>query len=61
MSGSENIKNLSSYIDHTILRADASESDVIKLCREAVEYKFCSVCVNSSEFFLHLNSSKEAV
>ena len=33
-------------IDHTILRADATESDVRKLCAEAAEYKFASVCVN---------------
>ena len=46
------IKNLSSYIDHTILKADASEKDVIKLCKEAVEYSFCSVCVNSSRVLL---------
>ena len=47
MAGAD-IKNLSSYIDHTILKADATESDVIKLCREAAEHNFCSVCVNSS-------------
>ena len=52
MSGSENITNLSSYIDHTILKADASESDVVKLCKEAVEHNFCSVCVNSSRVLL---------
>jgi deoxyribose-phosphate aldolase len=34
-------------IDHTILRADATESDVRKLCAEAAEYKFASVCVNA--------------
>lgn len=37
---------LASYIDHTLLRADALELDVIKLCREALEYKFASVCIN---------------
>ena len=47
-----NIKNLSSYIDHTILKADATENDVIKLCREAAEHNFCSVCVNSSRVLL---------
>jgi deoxyribose-phosphate aldolase len=36
-----------SYIDHTILKADASKDDVIKLCSEAREHNFFSVCVNS--------------
>ena len=33
--------------DHTILKADAREEDVARVCREAVEYGFASVCVNS--------------
>lgn len=33
--------------DHTILKADASEAAVIKICEEAKEYGFMSVCVNS--------------
>lgn len=33
--------------DHTILKADASEAAVIKICEEAKEYNFMSVCVNS--------------
>lgn len=37
---------LASYIDHTVLKPDTKESDVIKLCREALEYKFASVCIN---------------
>ncbi|MGE5633012.1 MAG: deoxyribose-phosphate aldolase [Caulobacteraceae bacterium] len=41
-----NKNELARYIDHTILKPDAKESDVIKLCREALEYKFASVCVN---------------
>lgn len=39
--------NLASYIDHTILKADATPADVERLCREAAEYHFASVCVNS--------------
>lgn len=34
-------------IDHTILRADARADDVRRYCREAVEYGFASVCVNT--------------
>jgi deoxyribose-phosphate aldolase len=33
------------YIDHTLLRADATEKSVRQLCREAVTYGFASVCV----------------
>ncbi len=39
--------NIASYIDHTILAADATEEKVAKLCREAAEWKFASVCVNT--------------
>ncbi len=38
---------LNMYIDHTILKASATEADVQKICHEAKEFKFCSVCVNS--------------
>ena len=37
---------LNKYIDHTILKATATSSDVQKLCEEAIEHKFYSVCVN---------------
>ena len=37
---------LNKYIDHTILKATASNADVQKLCAEAIEHKFYSVCVN---------------
>lgn len=36
----------SKYIDHTILKATATKDDILKLCAEANEYKFASVCVN---------------
>ncbi|MBQ6559529.1 MAG: deoxyribose-phosphate aldolase [Erysipelotrichaceae bacterium] len=39
---------LAKYIDHTLLKADASKEAIRKLCREAKEYDFKSVCVNSS-------------
>lgn len=39
--------DLAKYIDHTILKANATPNDIEKLCKEAIEYKFCSVCVNS--------------
>ena len=37
---------LNKYIDHTILKATASNADVQKLCEEAIEHEFYSVCVN---------------
>ena len=33
-------------IDHTILKADASRDEVQKVCDEALQYNFASVCVN---------------
>lgn len=38
--------NLAKYIDHTILKAVATKQDVAKLCAEAAQYGFASVCVN---------------
>ena len=35
-----------SLIDHTLLKPEASESDIKKLCTEAAEFGFASVCVN---------------
>lgn len=37
---------LNKYIDHTNLKAYATEEDIKKLCDEAIEYRFASVCVN---------------
>lgn len=39
-------KELASYIDHTLLRADAVTRDIEKICREACENHFFGVCVN---------------
>lgn len=41
------MENLSQYIDHTLLKATATEQDIIQLCKEAIDYKFYAVCVNS--------------
>ena len=38
--------NYNKYIDHTILKPDASDESIIKLCEEALHYDFASVCVN---------------
>ena len=36
------------YIDHTLLKADAKPADIDKLCDEARQHRFFSVCVNSA-------------
>lgn len=41
-----NAVELAKYIDHTLLKPDASEEAVLKLCAEAREFRFASVCVN---------------
>jgi len=37
--------NLAPFIDHTLLKADASESEIEQLCNEAKEHGFAAVCV----------------
>lgn len=41
------MRQLNQYIDHTLLKATATESDIKRLCEEALEYQFYSVCINS--------------
>lgn len=38
---------IQNYIDHTLLKPEATEEQVKKICDEAKEYGFASVCVNS--------------
>lgn len=38
---------LNKYIDHTLLKADATKEQITKLCNEAKEHNFASVCVNT--------------
>jgi deoxyribose-phosphate aldolase len=38
---------IAGLIDHTILKADATRAEIVKVCREARQYSFASVCVNS--------------
>jgi deoxyribose-phosphate aldolase len=39
---------LNQYIDHTVLKANATESDIVQLCEEARKHEFFSVCINSA-------------
>ena len=38
--------NYNRLIDHTVLKPETQEEAVIKLCKEALEFNFASVCVN---------------
>jgi deoxyribose-phosphate aldolase len=40
--------DLAQFIDHTLLKQDATKEQIEQLCKEAIEYNFYSVCVNSS-------------
>lgn len=43
----ENKSSLASYIDHTLLKPDAADSQITQLCKEAIQYGFATICVNS--------------
>jgi len=49
---------LAKTIDHTILKPDATAAQVLKLCDEAKEYGFASVCVNPSRIALAAEALK---
>lgn len=56
--------NIERYIDHTILKPDATETEIVKYCREAKENNFFSVCVNAANVELvakELNSTEVKV
>ena len=38
---------LNKYIDHTLLKPEATKAQITKLCQEARQYDFASVCVNT--------------
>jgi deoxyribose-phosphate aldolase len=52
MSGKRNVKDRKSadnparFIDQGLLRSDATEADIIRLCKGAMKYRFHTVCVN---------------
>ncbi len=39
-------RNVAGRIDHTLLKAEATREQILRLCDEAREYSFCAVCVN---------------
>src|SRR5689334_17592386 len=40
------MKNLAPFIEHTLLRADATRQQIDQLCQEARQHQFYGVCVN---------------
>lgn len=45
-------KDIYKMIDHTLLKQDATSEEIKKLCKEALEYNFASVCVNPTNIEL---------
>jgi len=39
-------KELAGFIDHTLLKPEATERDIITLCRQACDFGFAAVCIN---------------
>lgn len=48
-------QELACFIDHTLLKPDATHEQIVKLCEEAKEYGFASVCVNPTNVSLASN------
>ena len=40
--------DVAALIDHTLLKPEATRADIERLCREAAEYRFATVCVNAT-------------
>jgi deoxyribose-phosphate aldolase len=43
---SEAAREVARYIDHTLLKPDATRDEIMKVCEEGVRYGFASVCIN---------------
>ncbi|MHC1722882.1 MAG: deoxyribose-phosphate aldolase [Aminipila sp.] len=56
----ERIKNLNKYFDHTLLKAEATEEEIKRLCAEAKQYDFYSVCVNGCYVPLAVEQLKDS-
>ena len=39
--------SIAKMIDHTMLKADTKEETILRYCKEAKEYGFASICVNT--------------
>ena len=47
------MRDIAKYIDHTNLRPDLTKKDIQKICKEASQYNFASVCINP----IHVSSA----
>jgi deoxyribose-phosphate aldolase len=43
---SEAARQVARYIDHTLLKPDATRDEILKICEEGARYGFASVCIN---------------
>lgn len=51
--------DIATFIDHTVLKAQATEEDIKKLCQEAITHNFKAVCVNGCWVALAAKELKE--
>ncbi|UNC92435.1 deoxyribose-phosphate aldolase [Candidatus Contubernalis alkaliaceticus] len=49
---------IASFIDHTLLKPQATQGDILTLCDQAVKYGFAAVCINSKHVELAVNRLK---
>ncbi len=54
-------EKISRYIDHTLLKPEATVGEIVQLCKEALEYDFYSVCINPSYVQTAVNELKGSV
>jgi deoxyribose-phosphate aldolase len=45
-SPTSRIERVADFVDHTLLKAEATRADIVRLCAEAREHHFAAVCVN---------------
>ena len=58
------MQELNTYIDHTLLRPEATQDQIKILCEEVIKYNFRSACVSSywtPEVFRHLQNTKSLI
>ena len=62
MASEQNVfdHDLARKIDHTLLKPDATQQEIIKLCGEAKQYGFASVCINPSNVKLCSNLLRDS-
>lgn len=54
------MENVARYIDHTLLKPEATAQQVVELCEEALQYQFASVCINPVFVSLAAKTLREA-